>query len=232
VREHSPVEALRLGGFAGLLALAVGCAGGAPPPQPAEHLAPLDVRRFDQVWVDPAHPGESWRAVTLRVSEIRLAWNLAAERGSYQVNRRRQAQALFDAWSELLRAVFAEPGCVQVIAEPRAQSLEVVLALRDVELAGPSTPARGLGAGFSGSRVHLVADAYDAESRNQVAHFEERRTLSPGFATRSSDTRLLRGLFQLSQDLRAQFEDLCIPVPQNAESSESSGDGEGGGASR
>jgi len=229
VREHSPVEALRLGGCAGLLALAVGCAGGAPP-QPAEHLAPLDVRRFDQVWVDPAHPGESWRAVTLRVSEIRLAWNLAAERGSYQVNRRRQAQALFDAWSELLRAVFAEPGCVQVIAEPRAHSLEVVLALRDVELAGSAAPARGLGSGFSGNRVHLVADAYDAKSRNPVAHFQERRTLSPGFASRSGDTRLLQGLFQLSQDLRAQFEDLCIPVPQNAESG--AADGEGGEASR
>jgi len=229
VREHSPVEALRLGGCAGLLALAMGCAGGAPP-QPAEHLAPLDERRFDQVWVDPAHPGESWRAVTLRVSEIRLAWNLAAERGSYQVNRRRQAQALFDAWSELLRAVFAEPGCVQVIAEPRAHSLEVVLALRDVELASAAAPARGLGSGFSGNRVHLVADAYDAKSRNPVAHFQERRTLSPGFASRSGDTRLLQGLFQLSQDLRAQFEDLCIPVPQNAESG--AADGEGGEASR
>jgi len=229
VREHSPVEALRLGGCAGLLALAMGCAGGAPP-QPAEHLAPLDERRFDQVWVDPAHPGESWRAVTLRVGEIRLAWNLAAERGSYQVNRRRQAQALFDAWSELLRAVFAEPGCVQVIAEPRAHSLEVVLALRDVELASAAAPARGLGSGFSGNRVHLVADAYDAKSRNPVAHFQERRTLSPGFASRSGDTRLLQGLFQLSQDLRAQFEDLCIPVPQNAESG--AADGEGGEASR
>jgi len=56
-----------------------------------------------------------------------------------------------------------------------------------------------------------------------VAHFQERRTFSPGFASRGSDTRLLQGLFQLSQDLRAQFEDLCIPV---------AADGEGGGASR